>query len=141
MKQFQHEGRTILLVTHAADLVRQICDRAAVLDHGRARRARRRRARPSGAFREHLHAGRRVERERRSSTGAAGRSTRHAAPRVAPEERRRRLGVRITDVEIEHPGRADRPYLLPGEPLTIRVGYDATERDRPTSSSASRSTT
>ena len=32
--QFQREGRTILLVTHAVDLVRQICDRAAVLDHG-----------------------------------------------------------------------------------------------------------
>ena len=34
IKQFQREGRTILLVTHAADMVRQICDRAAVLDHG-----------------------------------------------------------------------------------------------------------
>ena len=34
IKQFQREGRTILVVTHAADLVRQICDRAAVLDHG-----------------------------------------------------------------------------------------------------------
>ena len=31
---FQREGRTIVFVTHAADLVRQICDRAAVLDHG-----------------------------------------------------------------------------------------------------------
>ena len=28
------EGRTILFVTHAPDLVRQICDRAVVLDHG-----------------------------------------------------------------------------------------------------------
>ena len=35
IKQFQRDGRTILLVTHAADLVRQICDRAAVLDQGR----------------------------------------------------------------------------------------------------------
>ena len=34
IKQFQREGRTILLVTHAVDMVRQICDRAAVLDHG-----------------------------------------------------------------------------------------------------------
>ena len=34
IKLFQRQGRTILLVTHAADLVRQICDRAAVLDHG-----------------------------------------------------------------------------------------------------------
>lgn len=34
IKRFQREGRTILLVSHAVDLVRRICDRAAVLDHG-----------------------------------------------------------------------------------------------------------
>src|SRR5438034_11110795 len=34
IRQFQREGRTIVFVTHAADLVRQICDQAAVLDHG-----------------------------------------------------------------------------------------------------------
>ncbi len=33
--QFQREGRTILLVTHAADSVRAICDRGIVLSHGR----------------------------------------------------------------------------------------------------------
>ena len=32
--RFQREGRTILFVTHAADLVRRICERALVLDHG-----------------------------------------------------------------------------------------------------------
>ena len=35
VKEFQKEGRTILLVTHAADTVRSICDRGAVLSHGR----------------------------------------------------------------------------------------------------------
>ncbi len=34
VRQFQREGRTIIFVTHAPDMVRQICDRAAVLDHG-----------------------------------------------------------------------------------------------------------
>ena len=34
VKKFQREGRTILFVTHAPDLVRRICDRALVLDHG-----------------------------------------------------------------------------------------------------------
>ena len=32
--QFQDEGRTIVVVTHAADLVRRICTRVVVLDHG-----------------------------------------------------------------------------------------------------------
>ncbi len=35
VNQFQKEGRTILLVTHAADTVRSICDRGIVLSHGR----------------------------------------------------------------------------------------------------------
>ena len=34
VEQFQREGRTIVFVTHAPDLVRQICERATVLDHG-----------------------------------------------------------------------------------------------------------
>jgi ABC-2 type transport system ATP-binding protein len=33
--EFQREGRTILFVTHALDLVDRICDRGVVLDHGR----------------------------------------------------------------------------------------------------------
>jgi ABC-2 type transport system ATP-binding protein len=34
VRWFQKEGRTIILVTHALDLVRQICDQAVMLDHG-----------------------------------------------------------------------------------------------------------
>jgi ABC-2 type transport system ATP-binding protein len=34
IRQFQEEGRTILLVTHNADQVRALCDRAVVLDGG-----------------------------------------------------------------------------------------------------------
>ena len=35
VRQFQREGRTIVLVTHALDTVREICDRAAMLHHGK----------------------------------------------------------------------------------------------------------
>ena len=35
VRRFQTEGRTIVLVTHAPDMVVQLCDRALVLDHGR----------------------------------------------------------------------------------------------------------
>ncbi len=34
VQDFQREGRTIVLVTHALDVVRQLCDRAVMLDHG-----------------------------------------------------------------------------------------------------------
>ncbi len=33
--QFQNEGRSIMLVSHNADQVRSLCDRAIVLDHGK----------------------------------------------------------------------------------------------------------
>jgi ABC-2 type transport system ATP-binding protein len=35
IKAFQRDGRTIVFVTHSLDLVRQLCDRAIMLDHGR----------------------------------------------------------------------------------------------------------
>jgi ABC-2 type transport system ATP-binding protein len=34
VRQFQRDGRTIVFVTHAVDLVRQICNEAVMLDHG-----------------------------------------------------------------------------------------------------------
>jgi ABC-type polysaccharide/polyol phosphate transport system ATPase subunit len=34
VQQFQREGRTIVFVTHAVDLVRQICDQAVMLERG-----------------------------------------------------------------------------------------------------------
>lgn len=34
IKQFQREGRTIILVSHGLDLVRQLCDRVIMLEHG-----------------------------------------------------------------------------------------------------------
>ena len=34
IRQFQHEGRTIVLVSHSADAIGQYCDRAVVLRHG-----------------------------------------------------------------------------------------------------------
>lgn len=35
VRSFQDEGRTIVVVSHSTDMVRQMCHRAAALDHGR----------------------------------------------------------------------------------------------------------
>lgn len=35
IRQFQYEGRTIVVVTHSLDTVADLCDRAVVLEHGR----------------------------------------------------------------------------------------------------------
>ena len=39
IEEFQHDGRTILLVSHSLDLVEKICTRSVVLDHGKVRYA------------------------------------------------------------------------------------------------------
>ena len=133
VKKFQQEGRTILFVTHAADLVRRICDRAIVLDHGKMvidAAARRGRARvPRVAAR------RRAERDRRHRRGRGRGSPNRRGPR-------RTHRVRITNVEIDHPG-----LLLDRTVVAARRGDDGPRRatTRPsapkTSCSASRSTT
>jgi ABC-2 type transport system ATP-binding protein len=121
VKKFQQEGRTILFVTHAADLVRRICDRAIVLDHGEMVID----ATPGEAvrvFRESLHGGELNEEpaEAEASVEEEG---------EASTERDATYRVRITDVEIDHPGLLlDRNWLLPDEAMTVRVSYNATER-------------
>jgi ABC-2 type transport system ATP-binding protein len=130
VREFQREGRTIVFVTHAPDLVRQICDRAVVLDHGKIVLD----GAPGEAvrsFRDHLFSGDALTVEtmttgRPRHTGAVARS-RATVPSVM--EQRRNLKVRITDVTFEHSGLAEgRSYMLPHEPLGIRVSYDAEDR-------------
>jgi ABC-2 type transport system ATP-binding protein len=133
VRQFQHDGRTIVFVTHGVDLVRQICDRAVVLDHGRMIEV----GDPSVAvrtFRESLLAGAQVAEAEPApaADGAAPATGDGAVPAEeldhgTAQERKRNLRVRITEVAFEHPHADERPYLLPGEPLTVRVGFDAAE--------------
>ncbi|HET9730802.1 MAG TPA: ABC transporter ATP-binding protein [Acidimicrobiia bacterium] len=109
--RFQREGRTILFVTHGADLVRRVCDRAVVLDHGEMVSD----AAPGEAVR--------VFRERLAQHGID-------IGEIAPESRAEQAThrVRINDVQFEHPGRAEgRAWLLPDEQMTVRVSYTATE--------------
>ena len=109
IKQFQRDGRTIMLVTHAVDLVRQICDRAAVLDHGELVTI----GAPGEAalaFREHLRKrGAEVPKDLDDPTLL------------------RNLQIEITDVHVDYPD-PDRAHVLPSEPLQIRVDYSAPRR-------------
>jgi ABC-2 type transport system ATP-binding protein len=128
--RFQREGRTILFVTHAADLVRKVCDRALVLDHGHLVSD----SAPGEAvrtFRETLqHSG--LADPTVEAAEAAG------AAEFADDGERATLGrrmaaeathrVRITNVAIDHPGAlVGRQWLLPDEAMSIRVAYHADE--------------
>ena len=116
IKSFQREGRTIVFVTHAPDIVRQICDRAVVLDHGEMVVH----GTPSDAvrmFREHMLAG---EHERASAAAAVAADADASASPVHGQR------VRIRNVAIEYP-EDRRPFVRSGEPLTIRIAYEAVD--------------
>jgi ABC-2 type transport system ATP-binding protein len=120
--RFQREGRTILFVTHGADLVRRICNRAIVLDHGEMV-ADTPPAEAVRAFRESLfQGGLAADSHPVESTSTAEMSH---GERMASTATGR---VRITGVTIDHPGRlVGRDWLLPDEAMTIRVSFEARE--------------
>ncbi len=110
IKQFQAEGRTIVFVTHGADVVRQICDRAVVLEHGLLV-ADEEPGQAVRTFREGLL---------RQGLGEAG------ADPAAQEGGVPTKSIQISSVEVRYPTRS-RAHLLPGEPLAIGVRYQAME--------------
>ncbi len=119
--QFQKEGRTILLVTHAADSVRAICDRGIVLSHGRMVAE----GDPGEVTR--------IFRERLMAEGA-GMSTVDptliAVPATPdsiaigalPDAER---PVRFRSVHRVFSGDNSVPYMRSGDDLTIRVEFEA----------------
>ena len=99
VRQFQQDGRTIVVVTHNADVVRQVCGRAIVLNRGSLVAD----AAPGEAirvFREHLH-----------GTLANADAVDHLE---AP--------IRITGAHTRT--RTERNYLMPGEGLDVEITYE-----------------
>jgi ABC-2 type transport system ATP-binding protein len=113
IKQFQRDGRTIVFVSHSPDLVRSLCDRAAVLDHGVVAGE----GTPGvviRTYREHLLAAN--DTEAPATTGEDG---------VAPPAKRRNLRIRIDSVDLRSPRSAGQPYLTPGDPLEVHIAFQA----------------
>lgn len=119
VKEFQEAGKTIVFVTHGADLVRQICDRAAVLDHGDMVCL----DTPAIAirdFREHL-----FKTGRPTEALVVGDEDDPLVPGAAPAQPQKT--VRFTEVTLSHPDDEERRPLQPGEPLVIEVQYESDE--------------
>ncbi|MHB8464866.1 MAG: ABC transporter ATP-binding protein [Acidimicrobiales bacterium] len=111
VSQFQREGRTIVVVTHAPDMVRQICTRAAALDHGKLVEV----GEPNDVirtFRERL------------MTGVYSVDDVDDPNLVKSELSPLWHRVRISEVEVVYPA-SGRETLRPGEPLQFRIGYEA----------------
>ncbi|MCI0635353.1 MAG: ABC transporter ATP-binding protein [Actinobacteria bacterium] len=98
VRAFQREGRTIVLVTHALDTVTRICDRAAMLDHGRLHAI----GMPSDVVREMRYV----------LLGVTD-------PGFVPEQGTRE--AEIAEVQIVRPNGKSEGAILRGDPLTILV--------------------
>jgi ABC-2 type transport system ATP-binding protein len=136
VKQFQTDGKTILFVTHSADLCRRVSDQVAVMDEGKIVTV----ADPGTAvrsYREHLLMRQRFE-EAKQLEVTLGEET-GPEPELVDEqgfwlarphtpEVERTFRIRIDSIDFSHPGAADHAWLVPGDPLTMRVGYEAAER-------------
>jgi ABC-2 type transport system ATP-binding protein len=114
VKTFQRNGGTLVVVTHSPDMVRQVCTRAAALNHGKMIEV----GEPNDVirtFRERL------------MTGVYSVTDVDDADMVKSELSPLWHQVLITAVEVVY---ADsiRKTVLPGEPLQFRIGYDAGER-------------
>ena len=130
VSEFQHEGRTILFVTHAADLLRRVCERGLVLDHGvlvadappgEAIRTFRESLQHSGLADPTMEA---VEAADAAAAVAPAEDASHGHTMAASANHR----VKITNVVIEHPGAlVGRQWLLPDEAMSIHVSYHAYE--------------
>jgi ABC-2 type transport system ATP-binding protein len=110
VKAFQAEGRTIVVVTHAADLVRQMCDKAAALDHGVMFAD----GEPN-----------KVIREFRERMLAAATPAEELAPELAQSEMSPMWGrVKIVDAQVVYAG-DDRDAVTPGESMKLVVTLEA----------------
>lgn len=131
IRRMQRDGRTILVVSHATDTVRQICDRAVVLDHG-SKIADGPPGEAIRAFREAL-AARGVE------VPLDAEEADHAPP-VAIDPATGEVPIVVSTDELvadptatvtirhvipEYPD-PEAGHLLPGQPLRLRIGYAST---------------
>ncbi|MEI8262606.1 MAG: ABC transporter ATP-binding protein [Actinomycetes bacterium] len=120
IREFQEMGRTIIFVTHSAEQVRAICDRAVVLNKGSVIDI----GTPGHSvrvFRENLL-------EAGDGPGAV------VVPAVEDPEVERTIDfvpqeddrpVRLSTVQLDYPGVSELPYLKSGDPLSIKVGFVA----------------
>ncbi len=104
VKRFQREGRTIVVVSHGPDTIRQNCDRAMVMNHGRVITV----DEPGEAIRVYLADLLGVGTLKHSDSGGIEGNV-----------------LAIGTVQAEHGGSGSRTHMYPGESLTITADVDS----------------
>ncbi|MGD0391466.1 MAG: ABC transporter ATP-binding protein [Acidimicrobiales bacterium] len=104
VKRFQREGRTIVVVSHGPDTIRQNCERAMVMNHGRVITV----DEPGEAIRVYLADLLGVGTLEHSESGGLEGNV-----------------LAIGTVQAEHGGSGSRTHMYPGESLTITADVDS----------------
>lgn len=103
VKRFQREGRTIVVVSHATDVIRQNCERAMVMNHGQVITV----DEPGEAIRVYL-----------ADLLGVGRMTDESGEIQGNV-------LAIGTVQTEHSASGSRVHLYPGEALTVNAEIDS----------------
>jgi ABC-2 type transport system ATP-binding protein len=109
IRTLQAEGRTILFVTHAAEQVRNVCTRAAVLDRG-----------------EMIELGTPAEAVIAFRDSLLRKGIVPAQVEMGHPAQRKTGAVQITGITVEYPA-ADRSHVMPDERLRVHVAMRAPE--------------
>jgi ABC-type polysaccharide/polyol phosphate transport system ATPase subunit len=104
VKKFQREGRTIVVVSHGTDTIRQNCERAMVMNHGRVITV----DEPGESIRVYL-------------ADLLGVGTMEGSESGGIEGNVFAIGT----VQAEHGGAGERTHMYPGESLTITADLDS----------------
>jgi ABC-2 type transport system ATP-binding protein len=104
VKEFQEDGRTIIVVSHAPDMLREICSEIIVIDHGNVVSVEE----PGEAIR--------TFRNTLITAGLASPDPEEGEG--TPNALEKRL-ARFTSLTADYPGFGERPYLVTGEALRI----------------------
>src|SRR5271165_1847288 len=104
VKRFQREGRTIVVVSHATDVMRQNCERVMVMNHGKVVTV----DEPGEGIRAFL-------------ADLLGMGTLEGSESGGVTGNVLAIGA----VRVDHGGSGDRLHLYPGEPLTISAEVDS----------------
>jgi ABC-type polysaccharide/polyol phosphate transport system ATPase subunit len=104
VKRFQREGRTIVVVSHGTDVIRQNCDRALVMNHGQVITV----DEPGEAIRVYL-------------ADLLGVGTMAGSESGGIEGNVLAIGT----VQAEHAASGSRPHIYPGESLTVTAELDS----------------
>jgi ABC-2 type transport system ATP-binding protein len=107
IRALQAEGRTILFVTHAAEQVRNVCDRAAVLDRG-----------------ELIEVGTAAEAVIAFRDSLLRKGIVPLQVEMGDPAKRKTGTVRITGVTVEYPA-GNRTNVTPDQPFRVSVGLEA----------------